>query len=42
MYNEAINTNNKIISTNLIANIFSRMNEVMKLYTTRAKKEEQT
>lgn len=42
MYNEAINTNNKIISTSLISNIFSRMNEVMKLYTTRAKKEEQT
>lgn len=42
MYNEAINTNNKIISANLILNIFSRMNEIMGSYTLKAKKEEQT
>ena len=30
MYNESINTNNKIISTDLILNIFGRMNELIK------------
>lgn len=40
MYNEAINTNNKIISTNMVLNIFGRMNEIMKSYTVKANKEE--
>lgn len=42
MYNESINTNNKIISAELISNIFSRMNEIIKLYTSKANREEQT
>lgn len=42
MYNESINTNNKIISTDLILNIFGRMNELIKSYTSKANKEEQT
>ena len=42
MYNESINTNNKIISTDLLMNIFSRMNEIKKSYTFKAEKEEQT
>ena len=41
MYNESINTNNKIISTDLLINIFSRMNEIKKSYTFKANKEEQ-
>ena len=41
MYNESINTNNKIISNNLILNIFERMNEIIKSYTSKATKEEQ-
>lgn len=41
MYNESINTNNKIISTDLLMNIFSRMNEIKKSYTFKAEKEEQ-
>ena len=42
MYNESINTNNKIISTDLILNIFGRMNELIKSYTSKANREEQT
>ena len=42
MYNESINTNNKIISTELISDIFSRMNEIIKSYTSKANREEQT
>lgn len=42
MYNESINTNNKIISTDLILNIFDRMNELIKSYTSKANREEQT
>lgn len=41
MYNESINTNNKIISTDLILNIFGRMNEIIKSFTLKANKEEQ-
>lgn len=41
MYNETINTNNKIISNDLILNIFDRMNEIKKTYTLKVDKEEQ-
>lgn len=42
MYNGSINTNNKIISTDLLMNIFGRMNEIKRLYTLKANKEERT
>ena len=42
MYNESIDTTNRIISTELISNIFSRMNEIMRSYTLKANREEQT
>lgn len=41
MYNESINTNNRIISTELILNLFGRMNDLIKSYTLKANKEEQ-
>ena len=36
MYNESIDTNNKIISSDLILNIFDKMNELIKSYTLKA------
>ena len=42
MYNESLDTTNRIISTELISNIFSRMNEIMRSYTLKANREEQT
>lgn len=42
MYNESIDTNNKIISSDLILNIFDKMNELIKSYTLKANIEDQT